>query len=174
MTRMRGIGFLVAAAALIADQLSKNLLLYVFGFIVMRPFERIEVLPFFDLVMVWNRGVSYGLFQAESQLGTLLLTLFQLTAVVVLTWWLLKADRRILVIGLGMVIGGALGNVIDRIRFGAVADFFHFYAGEYSFYVFNIADAAITIGVMLLLADAFLRPEAKGENKGSENKRSGR
>jgi signal peptidase II len=165
MTGQRRLGFLVAAVALIADQIFKNVLLYRFDFIVMRPFERVEVLPFFDLVMVWNRGVSYGLFQAESAAGTLALTLFQLTAVAVLTWWLLKSERRALVIGLGLVIGGALGNVIDRIRFGAVADFFHFHAGDYSFYVFNIADAAISIGVVLLLADAFLRPEAPDEKR---------
>jgi signal peptidase II len=167
MRDVRRIGIIVAGLAMAADQLFKNLLLYEFDFIIMRPFERVEVLPFFDLVMVWNRGISYGLLQADSILFTRLLTLFQLSAVALLTWWLLRADRKFLGLGLGLVIGGALGNVIDRIRFGAVADFFHFHAGNFSFYVFNIADAAITIGVIALLADAFLRPDEKSGNKSS-------
>ena len=150
-----------------ADQIFKYFLLYEFDFINMRPFDRIEVLPFFDLVMVWNRGISYGLLQADSLLFARLLTLFQLAAVTLLTWWLLRAERKFLGLGLGLVIGGALGNVIDRIRFGAVADFFHFHAGNFSFYVFNIADAAITLGVVVLLADAFLRPDQKSGNKSS-------
>ena len=165
MRDVRRIGLLVAGSAMAADQVFKYLLLYEFDFMNMRPFERVEVLPFFDLVMVWNRGISYGLLQADSLLFTRLLTLFQLAAVTLLTWWLLRAERNFLGMGLGLVIGGALGNVIDRIRFGAVADFFHFHAGNFSFYVFNIADAAITLGVVVLLADAFLRPDQKSGNK---------
>jgi signal peptidase II len=172
MTGVKRHGFAIAAAALAADQIFKNLLLYGYDFIVMRAFERVEVLPFFDLVMVWNRGISYGWLQAESRFWTMSLTVFQLSAAALLTWWLLNADRRMLGAGLGLLIGGALGNVIDRIRFGAVADFFLFHVGELSFWVFNIADAAITIGVVLLLADAFLRPGEKGD-KGSEVERSG-
>ena len=167
MREVRRIGLLVAGAAMAADQIFKNLLLYEFDFIIMRPFERVEVLPFFDLVMVWNRGISYGLLQADSMIFTRLLTFFQLAAVALLTWWLFRADRKLLGLGLGLVIGGALGNVIDRVRFSAVADFFHFHAGNFSFYVFNIADAAITLGVVALLADAFLRPDEKSGNKGS-------
>ncbi len=167
MNDVRRIGLLVAGAAMAADQIFKNLLLYGFDFITMRPFDRVEILPFFDLVMVWNRGISYGLLQADSLLFTRMLTLFQLAAVTLLTWWLLRAERTFLGLGLGLVIGGALGNVIDRIRFSAVADFFHFHAGNFSFYVFNIADAAITLGVVVLLADAFLRPDQKGGNKSS-------
>jgi len=154
-------GWLVALAALIADQLSKNYLLYSLDFRSLGPAARIQVLPFFDLVMVWNRGVSYGLFQAGSFAGTLILTIFSLVAVVALSWWLIKAERPILGVGLGLVIGGALGNVIDRILYGAVADFFHFYAFGHDWYVFNVADAAITVGVVVLLLDAFVRPESK-------------
>ena len=167
MSDVRREGLLAAGLAMALDQIFKYLLLYEFDFINMRPFDRVEVLPFFDLVMVWNRGISYGLLQADSFLFTRLLTLFQLAAVTLLTWWLLRAERRFLGLGLGLVIGGALGNVIDRIRFGAVADFFHFHAGNFSFYVFNIADAAITLGVVVLLADAFLRPDQKSGNKSS-------
>lgn len=167
MSDVRRLGLLVAGLATTVDQICKYLLLYEFDFINMRPFGRVEVLPFFDLVMVWNRGISYGLLQADSLLFMRLLTLFQLAAVTLLTWWLLKAERKFLGLGLGLVIGGALGNVIDRVRFGAVADFFHFHAGNFSFYVFNIADAAITLGVVVLLADAFLRPDQKSGNKSS-------
>ena len=154
------LGWLVAVAALLADQLSKNFLLYGLDFRALGPAARIAVLPFFDLVMVWNRGVSYGLMQAGSFTGTLILTLFSLVAVIALSWWLTKAERRILGVGLGLVIGGSLGNVIDRILYGAVADFFHFYAFGHDWYVFNVADAAITIGVIVLLLDAFVRPES--------------
>ena len=157
----RRAGWLVAFASLIADQLSKNYLLYGLDFRALGPAARIPILPFFDLVMVWNRGVSYGLFQAGSFAGMLVLTVFSLVAVVALSWWLMRAERAVLGVGLGLVIGGALGNVIDRILYGAVADFFHFYAFGHDWYVFNVADAAITVGVVVLLLDAFIRPESK-------------
>jgi len=163
--RARRAGWLIAAAALILDQASKNLLLYGLDFGRLGPLARIVVLPFLDLVMVWNRGVSYGLLQAGGIAGTLLLTAFSLIAVVVLSWWLARADRLTLTAGLGLIIGGALGNVIDRILYGAVADFFHFHAFGRDWYVFNVADAAITIGVIVLLIDAFLRPESRSEGK---------
>jgi signal peptidase II len=155
------IGFAIAAAALALDQISKNLLLYGYDFIHLGRAARIPVLPFFDLVMVWNRGISYGLLPAEGALGTTLLILFQLIAAAALSFWLLYANRRFLALGLGLLIGGALGNVIDRMRFGAVADFFHFYAMGRDWYVFNMADAAITVGVVALLTDAFFRPTAQ-------------
>lgn len=167
--RARRAGWLVAAAALILDQASKNLLLYGLDFGRMGPLARIVVLPFFDVIMVWNRGVSYGLFQANGIAGTLLLTAFSLVAVALLAWWLTRADRLSLALGLGLIIGGALGNVIDRILYGAVADFFHFHAFGRDWYVFNVADAAITIGVVVLLGDAFLRPETGSEG----NRQSG-
>lgn len=154
-------GLTGAAISLLLDQGSKLLMLYVFGFKTMLPGASIDVLPFFNLVMVWNPGVSYGLFPAHGWWGTALLALFSLAAVGGLGVWLWKAHRRSLAIGLGMVIGGALGNLIDRLIYGKVADFFHFYAGHYDWYVFNIADCAISVGVMILLYDALLRPEAR-------------
>jgi signal peptidase II len=158
-------GALVAALALAADQASKNLLLYGFQFKELGREARIELAPFADLVMVWNRGVSYGLLQAGSLAGTIALTVFSLAAVAALSWWLGKADRRILAVGLGLVIGGAIGNVIDRVLYGAVADFFHFHAFGRDWYVFNVADAAITVGVVLLLLDAFLRREGANTDR---------
>ena len=158
-------GFLIEALSLVADQASKNLLLYGLHFRELGPAAHIDVTPFFDLVMVWNRGVSYGLFQADSLTGTVILTVFSLVAVVALSWWLKGADRRLLAFGLGLVVGGALGNVIDRVLYGAVADFFHFHAFGRDWYVFNVADAAITVGVIALLLDAFVRPESKTSDR---------
>ena len=158
MTPQR-LGWIVAALSLIADQASKNLLLYGLQFKALGPAARIDVLPFFNMVMVWNRGVSYGLFAAGSFAGTLLLIVLSLVAVIGLSWWLIKAERQSLGFGLGLVIGGALGNVIDRVLYGAVADFFHFYGFGHDWYVFNVADAAITVGVVVLLLDAFVKPE---------------
>jgi signal peptidase II len=110
--------------------------------------------------MVWNPGVSYGLFPAHTRVGSTLLVLLSLAAVAGLGWWLWNASRRALAVGLGLVIGGAIGNnLIDRLIYGKVADFFHFYALGYDWYVFNVADAAITFGVIALLYDALMRPE---------------
>ena len=149
-------GLASAAVALALDQGSKLLLLYVLHFIEMSPGEGIPVLPFFNIVMVWNPGVSYGLFPAHGPLGTALLAVFSLGAVAALGWWLWGTNRRILAVGLGLVIGGALGNLIDRLIYGKVADFFHFYAHGYDWYVFNVADCAISVGVAALLYDAVL------------------
>jgi len=153
-------GLASAAIALAFDQGSKLFLLYVLRFLEMGPGDAVPVLPFFNLVMVWNPGVSYGLFPAHGPFGTAVLAIFSLAAVSALGWWLWGAQRRVLAIGLGLVIGGAIGNLIDRLIYGQVADFFHFYVRGYDWYVFNIADCAITVGVVALLYDALLRPES--------------
>jgi signal peptidase II len=159
-------GLAAAALALALDQGSKLLLLYGFHFIGMGEHESVSVLPFFNLVMVWNRGVSYGLFPAHGPLETGVLAIFSLGATLALGWWLWGTQRQILAAGLGLVIGGALGNLIDRVIYGKVADFFHFYAHGYDWYVFNVADCAISVGVVALLYDAVLRPEI--ERAGSD------
>jgi signal peptidase II len=156
-------GFVAAMVALLLDQGSKLLLLHSFGFGAMRPGDTIPVLPFFNLEMVWNPGISYGLFPARGLAGTLLLGLFSAIAVAILGWWMWHSHRKSLAIGLGLVIGGALGNLIDRLIYGAVADFFHFYAFGYDWYVFNVADIAITFGVIALLYDALIKPETRAE-----------
>jgi signal peptidase II len=155
----RDIGLLVAGATLVLDQAAKTLLLYGFGFAHLPPGEAIAVLPFFNLVMVWNPGISLGLFPASSVEGTVFLATFQMIAVGILSWWLWFVRKRTLAIGLGLVIGGALGNLIDRLVYGRVADFFHLHSFGYDFYVFNVADAAITFGVVGLLYDALAKPE---------------
>src|SRR5207244_7838715 len=122
---VRELGLACAASALVLDQGTKLLILYGFGFFHMGPGEHVPILPFFNLVMVWNPGVSYGLFPASGPLGTALLALFSIAAVGALGWWLWVSDRLTLTVGLGLVIGGALGNLIDRLVYGKVADFFH-------------------------------------------------
>lgn len=157
-------GIVAAAIALILDQGTKLLMLYALHFIDMPPRDNVPVLPFFNLVMVWNPGVSYGLFPASSPMGSAILALFSIVAVVGLGWWLWVSDRLTLTVGLGLVIGGALGNLIDRLIHGKVADFFHFYGLGYDWYVFNVADAAITFGVIALLYDALLKPDVRAGN----------
>jgi signal peptidase II len=157
----REIGLACAAAALVLDQGTKLLMLYGFGFFHMGPGEHVSLLPFFNLVMVWNPGVSYGLFPASGPLGTAILALISVIAVIGLGWWMWVAPRRPLAIGLGLVIGGALGNLIDRLVYNKVADFFHFYIGHFDWYVFNVADAAITFGAIAILYDALLKPDMR-------------
>jgi signal peptidase II len=168
----REFGLLIAAGTFALDQTTKLLLLYAFGFVNMAPGQVVSVLPFFNLVMVWNPGISLGLFPADSPEGTVILATFQLLAVCLLSWWLWFVRIRVLAVGLGLVIGGALGNLIDRLVYGKVADFFHFYSLGYDFYVFNVADAAITFGVVALLYDALLKPATpNGEGQSGRSDR---
>jgi signal peptidase II len=154
----REVGLIAAALALVADQGSKLFMLYGAGFAHMPPGAAVPVLPFFNLVMVWNPGISYGLFPA-SGLGTVLLIALAVAAVVVLGWLLWRSTSRALAIGYGLIIGGALGNnLVDRLVYGKVADFFHFYGFGYDWYIFNIADVAITLGAIAIIYDV-LQPE---------------
>ncbi|HWA03236.1 MAG TPA: signal peptidase II [Rhizomicrobium sp.] len=160
-------GIVAASTALLLDQGSKLVMLYALRFIDLPPSDSVPVLPFFNLVMVWNRGISYGLFPANGLLGTAVLVLFTVAVVVFLGWWLWVSTRLALTVGLGLIIGGALGNLIDRLVHGKVADFFHFYGLGYDWYVFNVADATITFGVIALLYDALLKPEVRTGNDGA-------
>ncbi|HUO01448.1 MAG TPA: signal peptidase II [Rhizomicrobium sp.] len=153
-------GVVAAAGALIADQGSKFALLYGLGFMHMAPIQSIPVLPFFNLVMVWNPGISYGLFPASSVVGTAALVLVSLAAIAGLGYWLWGMSSLSLAIGVGLVIGGALGNLIDRLVYGRVADFFHFYGFGYDWYVFNIADVAITFGAVAIIYEVLKPAEA--------------
>lgn len=166
--RLALFGFLVAALVFVADQASKAYVLYDIGFIECPACLPIELTSFFNLTMVWNKGISYGLFPADSPLEMWLLIGFSLIMSAILSWWLIRAQSRWLALGLGLVVGGALGNVIDRFVYGAVADFFHFHAFGKSWYVFNVADAAIVLGVGAILIDALFigRPKAAGAVEG--------
>ena len=160
----REAGLIAATLALAADQGTKLLMLYGLGFAQMGPGENVPILPFFDLVMVWNPGISYGLFPASGRLGTFLLIGLSVVAVAVLSWLLWRAISRSLAIGYGLIIGGALGNnLVDRVIYGKVADFFHFYGFGYDWYVFNIADLAITLGAGAIIYDV-VKPETPPEH----------
>lgn len=115
------------------------------------PFVRIDVLPFFNLVMVWNKGVSFGMFNDDWTYGPLIL--FGVAAILVISFavWLCRTTSAMTAAGLVLIIGGALGNMLDRVRFGAVADFLDLYAGDLHWPAFNVADSAICIGIALLL-----------------------
>ena len=146
-----------AALVILVDQLSKYWILYVYDL----P-SRIStpIAGPFSLTMVWNRGVSFGLFRADADLVRWILTLFSICVAVALAIWVRKAHRPLLGVGLGLVIGGAIGNAIDRIRFGAVVDFLDFQRLGFFPWVFNVADSAITIGVVFLLLDSLRKESA--------------
>ncbi len=148
--------FLIAAFVLIADQLSK---LCVVHYWQMQEGDRFAVMPFFDIVFVWNRGISYGLFQQETPLGRWILFGLTLAAVVILCIWIMREPSALMRNGLGLIVGGAVGNGIDRAAYGAVVDFVSLYFGHFAWYIFNVADAAIVAGVAILLYGSFFTKE---------------
>jgi signal peptidase II len=145
------IGLFAALFALVIDQAHKLSMLFLLDW---QEGERVPLLPFLDHVLVWNRGISYGLFQQNTAFGQWALFLFKLVVITGLTIWLARTADKMLAAALGLIIGGAIGNAIDRAAYGAVADFFHFHIGSFSWYVFNLADCAIVCGVGLLVYDS--------------------
>jgi signal peptidase II len=144
-------GLTAALIALAVDQAHKLSMLFLLDW---REGERVAITPFLDHILVWNRGISFGLFQQDSAFGQWALLLFKIVAVAGLFIWMMRTSDRLLAVALGLIIGGAIGNAIDRAAYGAVADFFHFHIGAFSWYIFNIADCAIVGGVALLLYDS--------------------
>jgi signal peptidase II len=147
----RRLGLALAAAVFVLDQALKAWILFVFRLPERPP---VRVWPFFDLVMVWNRGISYGLFQQDGDLGRYGLVALSIVAAVGLGIWLLRSQTILVAVALGLLIGGALGNAVDRTLYGAVADFVLLYWIPFFPYVFNLADSAIVAGVGLLLYDS--------------------
>lgn len=150
------LGLGIAAAALALDQIVKTAVVAYFG----GAPASIPLTPFFNLVMVWNRGVSFGLFGAAA-LPPWLLAALAFAIAVGLTVWLARITDRVTAIGVGLLIGGALGNVADRLRFGAVVDFLDFHWGVRHWPAFNLADVAITTGVAVLIIDSLLNRAEK-------------
>jgi signal peptidase II len=159
------VGGIIALAVVCVDQIIKiGVLSYV---------SRVEVDPtplgpFLDLTLRWNRGISFSLFARDSASAQTALLALTLAATGLLTWWLLRTRSTLPAAGLGLIIGGALGNAIDRLVHGAVIDYLDLHAFGRHFFVFNVADAAINIGVVLLILDLLLTPGAqKRRNQGS-------
>jgi signal peptidase II len=157
-------GIIAALVAVAIDQATKLWLLRVFD--IAAHHGKVTVTPFFDLVLAWNTGISYGWFQDEGAAGQAVLLAIKAVAVVVLAIWMARSQSRLATIALGLIIGGAIGNAIDRLAYGAVVDFvlFHVQIGGkvFNWYVFNVADVAIVAGVAALLYDSFLGvPAAK-------------
>lgn len=149
---MTGYGLLIALAVVIADQAVK--LWIVNG--VMVPPHVIEVTSFFSIVLVWNRGASFGFLNTHAPWTRYLLVAVAFAICAALLVWLRKARGRWLATGLGLVIGGALGNVVDRISHGAVVDFLDFHVAGYHWPAFNVADSAISVGVVMLVLDGLI------------------
>ena len=160
VTKLGWTAYALAAFVIVADQLSKHWILFVYD---LPSRFSVPIAGPFSLTMVWNRGVSFGLFRADADLVRWLLAAFSVIVAVVLAVWARKAERPFMAIGLGLVIGGALGNVIDRIRFGAVVDFIQWHAAGYYWPAFNVADSAITIGAVLMVVDQLFKKPAGGD-----------
>jgi len=143
----------LVVATLVADQVSKQLLL---DYLVKAGAAAPVIDGFFRLVMVWNRGVSFGLLAGEGALPAWLLSAIAVAVCIGLFIWLRRTDRTLTGWGIGLVMGGAIGNVIDRARWGAVFDFADFHIGQWHWPAFNVADSAIVIGVGLMLIDSLI------------------
>ncbi len=156
-------GLRALVATLLIDQAFKLFMLQVVG---ITSGQVITVLPVLDLIMAWNYGVSFGLFQQDGALGQWALVVFKAAAVVLIGWWLWRAESLLTAIALGLIAGGAIGNGLDRVMHGAVADFFAFHittaTWQFQWYVFNLADVGIVAGVGLLLYESLFggRPDA--------------
>ena len=163
MTSRFGPGIIAALVTLALDQASKLWLLFGFD---LASRGAVKVTPFLDLVLAWNVGISFGWFQNDGQFAQIVLMLIKAVAVIVLAIWMAWSRTLIATVALGLIIGGAIGNAIDRFAYGAVVDFALFHvdiAGKtFNWYVFNLADVAIVAGVAALLYDSFVGvPAAK-------------
>jgi signal peptidase II len=158
--RLAGLGAGMAILAILADQISKNWLLA--G--PMREPQVFELTPFFNVVSAWNKGVSFSMFWTSAETGPWILSGVALVIALGLAFWLTRVGQLLTALGIGLVVGGALGNVVDRLRFGAVFDFLDFYVGTYHWPAFNVADSCITIGVVLLLWDGLFHGQERGKS----------
>jgi signal peptidase II len=178
---MLRLGIPVAAGALLLDQLTKWWILAVFA----DPLHEIEVTPFFSLVLAWNRGISFSLFRSDSPAGPLVFAGIALVIVAGLLVWLKRMDRAWPAVALGLIVGGAIGNVVDRLRFGAVVDFLYFHGEAYPgvcrvlgsiglgwfdcrWPAFNLADSVIFVGVAMLLIDGLFGPSEKAKKASNQ------
>lgn len=160
MTRNRvtALGVATGVVVLAADQASKWWILHGLD---LPGLRQTVLLPVLNLTMVWNRGVTFGLLTGSGAWNAPILAAVALAVVVALGVWLRRAETRVAAMALGAVAGGALGNIVDRLRFGAVVDFIDAHIGAWHWYVFNVADAAIVCGVAVLVIESMLRGRAR-------------
>jgi signal peptidase II len=154
VSRMGGVAYVLALAIAILDQLSKS---WVIGALDRAQLSSVDVWGPLRLTLVFNGGVSFGLFQGDGSWGRWVLAIFELAVVVFLAFWVRRAERPLSGLAVGLIMGGAMGNVLDRVRFGYVVDFVDVQRLYFPL-VFNLADSAITVGVALLLAENLILP----------------
>jgi signal peptidase II len=154
-------GLVWAFVVLILDQITKQWIVMS----VMNPPRMIEVAPFFNIVMVWTRGISFGLFNSGADWNSWVMPILALLITAGLLVLLWRTVSPLLAVALGLVIGGALGNVIDRLRFGAVADFLDFHWADWHWPAFNVADAAICLGALAFVAESLFAAPEKPKTK---------
>jgi signal peptidase II len=143
-------GLFLAILVLLLDQVTKLAILEW----VKPPAAGVSITGFLAIVLVWNRGMSFGLFNTGDPLVPWILGALAVAVAIGLVWWLARAQRRLVILGLGLVLGGAVGNLVDRFVYGAVVDFVLLHAGDWRWPAFNLADSAITLGVIALLWDS--------------------
>lgn len=153
-TRYFRLGMVLAAVILVADQATKLWLVNVLG---LKLGQSVDILPVLSLTRVHNYGISLGMLQAGSEIARWGLVALTAGISIWLLRWLTRADRGYVALAVGLILGGAVGNIIDRVAYGYVVDFIHAHLSGWSFYVFNIADSAITIGVALLILNSLRR-----------------
>ena len=162
----RWLGWAVAAAILVSDQISKWLILDLFSDATQSYFE---ITPFFNIVLAWNPGISFGMFGDAGEHGDTVLIVLTLAIAVGLAVWLMRAETRLSALALGLIIGGAIGNVIDRFRFGAVTDFLDLHVLGYHWPAFNVADSAIVIGAVVLMWESLFMVGESPTNKDAKH-----
>jgi len=167
---MIALGFAVAAITALLDQVSKLWVLRYFGEAGCAD-HLVPVTSFFDFVLTCNRGVSFGMFNqpGDPALAFWVFSVLATVVVLALVVWLFRVRSAFLAIAIGLVIGGAIGNVVDRLRLGAVIDFLYFHAGAWYWPAFNLADSAICLGVAAMLLDGLLLRRAAPQAKGKED-----
>jgi signal peptidase II len=159
--RLKIFSAIMAALIFVVDQISKSWVLLLMNYPT-EPGRIIEVTSFFNLVLTWNHGVSFGMLQTGHEHMPFILSGFAVLVSVALFVWFLRSAVPLVILATSLVIAGALGNVVDRLTYGAVVDFLDFHAFGYHWYAFNVADAAIVIGVAMLFIDALVnKPEKK-------------
>jgi signal peptidase II len=162
---MRVLGLVLAVVTFVVDQLTKWWALDSLR----DPPVRIEVLPFWDMVLVWNRGVSFGLFGAKP-LPPLVLAAVTAAIALGIVIWLLRTRSKWSAVAAGLILGGAIGNIVDRLAYGAVVDFIDWHAYGYHWPVFNVADAGITVGVAVLIAESIFGGKAESKSRNTREK----